>query len=180
MNIDLRNRQHLLLLIAGALVALWAGDRLIVTPLTASWKARSSQIASLKRSIADGRQLLQREAAVRDRWEAMRTNALPGVVSGAEGAVLRAFERWSTDSRVSITSVKPQWKQPTEEYRTLECRVDAFGSLSSLARFLYEVERDPLGVRVDAVELTTRETDGSQLTLGLQVSGLYLPAPEAP
>ncbi|MFM7099657.1 MAG: hypothetical protein ACKOET_00250 [Verrucomicrobiota bacterium] len=180
MNIDLRNRQHLLLLITAALVALWAGDRLVVTPLAASWKSRSGQIASLQRSLAEGRQLLQRESAVRSRWETLRTNALPGAPSAAEGAMLRAFERWSGDSRVSITSVKPQWKQESEDYRTLECRVDAFGSLSSLARFLFEVERDPLGVRVDAVELTTRETDGSQLTLGLQVSGLHLPAPETP
>jgi hypothetical protein len=49
-----------------------------------------------------------------------------------------------------------------------------------LTRFLYEVERDPLAVRVEAVELAARDNDASQLTLGLQVSGLLLNAPSRP
>jgi len=57
---------------------------------------------------------------------------------------------------------------------TLECRVDAFGNLSALTRFLYDVEKDPLALKVDALEITTRDNDGQQLSLALQVSGLLL------
>ena len=55
-----------------------------------------------------------------------------------------------------------------------ECRVDAAGSLSSLSRFIYNIERDPLAVKVDTVELTARDNNGSQIGLGLLVSALVL------
>ena len=57
---------------------------------------------------------------------------------------------------------------------TLECRADAFGSIQAVTRFLYEVEKDSLALRVEAVEITARDNDGQQLTIGLQVSGLQL------
>ena len=177
MNLDLRNRQQLLILLAIAAVVL-AGDRLVLRPLTASWESRSDHIKELRQAIAKGRETLKREQIVRIAWGRMSTNALPGVVSSAEGSMLRAFDKWSADSRISVTSVKPQWKHPAEDYMTLECRVDAYGSLAAVTRFLYEVEADALGVRVDSLELTAKETDGSQLTLGLQVNGLFLNPPE--
>src|SRR5205814_3434262 len=118
--------------------------------------------------------LLERERSIRSRWENMRTNTLPGDTSAAESLVLKAFDHWSQESRISITSIKPQWKHNADEYMTLECRVDAFGNLPTLTRFLYDVEKDPLALRVDAVEITTRDNDGQQLSLALQVSGLLL------
>ena len=57
---------------------------------------------------------------------------------------------------------------------TLECRVDASGSLATVSRFLYEIESDPIALKVDALELSAKDTEGQQLTLGLQVSGLLL------
>ncbi len=177
MKIDFRNRQHLLLFLVGVLAAYWISDKVIIGPLTKTWGARSDRIKELRTRIAQGKESLNRERVIVADWERMRTNALPGVVSSAEGTVLRAFDRWSAESRISVTSVKPQWKHPEDDYMTLECRVDANGSLSALSRFLYEVEADPLGVRIDSLELSTRESDGSQLTLALTVNGLYLNPP---
>jgi hypothetical protein len=52
--------------------------------------------------------------------------------------------------------------------------VDATGSLATITRFLYEVERSALPLRVDSIELTSRDEFGQKLTLGLLVSGLRL------
>jgi hypothetical protein len=57
---------------------------------------------------------------------------------------------------------------------TLECRADIGGSLAEVTRFLYEIENDAMGVKVDSASLVTHETDGAQISLGLQVSGLQL------
>lgn len=178
MKIDLKNRQHVLLLAVVLLGAFWLGDKLVVGPLLEAWRSRAAAIADLRTRIAKGQVSMGRLRRAQEDWERKRTNALPGVASTAEGALLRAFDRWSGDSRISVTSVKPQWRHPEDDYMTLECRVDAYGSLSALTRFLYEVEQDPLGVRIDALELGTRESDGSQLTLGLTVNGLYLNPPQ--
>lgn len=177
---NLANRTQLLGLLAVAAVALLAGDRLLLTPLTQSWKARSERISALKRSVTQGALLLDREPSIRARWDVMRTNTLLSEVSAAESQLFKAFDRWSRESRIGVTSIRPQWKRQSEDSATLECRVDAFGSLAAVTRFLFDVEKDPLGLKVDVVELATRDERGDQLTLGLQVSGLQLRQPPKP
>ena len=169
---NIKNRQHLLAIVAGVAVALLVGDRFVISPLFASWKQRGSRIVELNKSVAKGSLVLMRERAIRSRWDQMRTNTLP--VLEAERQVLEAFERWSQDSRISITSIKPQWKRPADDYATLECRADGFGSMQALTRFLHNVEQDPLALKVDAVEISARDNSGQQLSLALQVSGLVL------
>jgi hypothetical protein len=171
------NRQQVLGIIAIAAVAILVADHLLFTPLLASWKARSAQISQLKKSVADGTRLLVRDTAIREHWERMRTNTLSGEPSIAEGEVLRSLGRWEQDSRVSVTSVGTRSKQNADDYATLECQLAGSGSLSVLTRFLYEIEKDPLGLRLDSVDLATQDDRGAHLTLGLQVSGLELNPP---
>lgn len=175
-----KNREQLLGIFAITAVLLMVGDKFVLTPLIDSWKARTARIADLEKQVADGDRLLARDRVVRDKWTSMRANTLTNEVSLAEGQALRAFERWSRDAGVTVSGLKPQWKRASsgEEYQTLECRADATGSLSSLARFLYQIEKDPLAMRVDVVDLTTRDTDGRNLTMSLQLSGLVLTPPK--
>jgi len=62
---------------------------------------------------------------------------------------------------------------------TLQCRVEASGNLNTVTRFLYEIEKDPMALRMDAVEISARDNEGQQINLGLQVSGLVLTAQES-
>lgn len=171
---NVKNRQQLLTVIAIAGIALWLGDKLIYSPLTRSWTERVAEIKKLKNSVDDGNLTLKRGKSIREDWDKKRANTLSNNVSVAESQVLNACERWSQNSRISITSIKPQPKHNAEDYMTLECHVDAFGSLSALTRFLYEVEKDPLAIKVDSVQINAQDKEGQQLTLGLQVSGLLL------
>lgn len=172
-------RQKILTIALVAIVAIWLGDKLVVSPLIQNWKARSGRIAELRRSVSQGRLLLERERSIRGHWDGMRTNTLPRETSVAESQVLKALERWSKESQLKL-SIKPQWKQVSEDYMTLECRADASGTIQALTQFLYNVEKDPLALKVDAVEITARDNDGQQLSLALQVSGLLLNPREQP
>jgi hypothetical protein len=174
LHLPLQNRPRLLGLLAIAAVVLLAGDRLVLTPLVRGWKERATRIAEFKKFVAQGELLLERERAIRARWDSMRTNTLADEVSVAEHQMLYAFEHWAQDSRIGVSDLRPQWKRAAEDHALLECRLIAFGSLSSLTRFLYNLEKDPLALRVEGVEITTRDDRGEQLTLGLQVSGLLL------
>jgi hypothetical protein len=169
----IKNRQQLLALAAMAAIAIFAGDKLLFTPLTRAWKARSAEIADLRQRINQGRLLLQREESILSRWDQMRTNTLPTDPSVAEQQLLHAFDFWAQESRVSVTSIAPQ-KRDADTHTSLECRVDAFGSLGTVARFLYNIERDPLGLKLESVEISARDNEGQQITLGLQISGLIL------
>jgi hypothetical protein len=178
--VNISNRQQLLGVVAVAAIVLLLGDRLIFTPLTRSWKERSQKIASLQKSITQGELLLERDARIRDTWGNMRTNTLPVNLSAAENEVLKGFNRWAEESRISISSIKPQWRRNAEDHMLLECRADTFGSMEALTRFLYEVEKDPLALRVESLEITTRDNNGQQLAMAVQLSGLLLQEPEEP
>jgi len=173
---NLNKRQQLLALLAIAAVGIFVADKLVFTPLTLSWKARAARITKLQAQVREGTTLTEekRARALREQWDRMRTNTLASAKPEAESQMLKAFERWSQAGGVSVSSIRPQWKEAEDDFKTLECRADVAGSLPSLAHFLYQIERDPLGVKVDTLELTTRNTEGSQLALVVQVSGLLL------
>jgi Tfp pilus assembly protein PilO len=171
---NLNNRQRILAIIAGAAAAILLCDQLVIEPLIASWKDRTDELASLKKSVAQATAAIDRERVTRSRWENMRTNTLSSKPSEAENQLLKAFGRWAKDSGVSIASLRPQEKKTDEDYMTIECRAEAGGTMAALTRFLFEIEKDPLAIKFDDLEITARGSDAEQLTLGLQVSGLIL------
>jgi Tfp pilus assembly protein PilO len=172
--VEIKNRQQVLLLAAIGAIALFAGDKLVLTPLTSAWKARSARITELRVQVEQGKSLLDREQGIRSRWEQMRRNALPTSTSAAEQQFFKAVDQWAQDSRVGITAITPQWKHDADDYVTYQCRVEASGNLASLSKFLYDVEREPSALKLDAIELKTVDKEGQQLTLGVQISGLVL------
>ena len=125
------------------------------------------------------KELLQRDQVIHRRWEQMRANTLPRNPSLAEQQLLKAFDTWSQRSRVTLTSIMPQWKHDADDYMTLECRVEATGDLETLSQFLYSIEKGPMALKVEGLELNAREDTGQQIILGLQLSGLVL-TPQTP
>jgi hypothetical protein len=87
--------------------------------------------------------------------------------------LLEAFQRWSDKSNISVSSIQPQWKRE-EDHSALECRANASGRVDALAKFIYELEKDPMALRIESLEITSRDESGQTLSLGLQVSGLVL------
>ncbi len=85
-------------------------------------RASARESPNSGQEIAQGSSLLQRERFIRHRWDDMRSNTLPNNPSLAEQQMLKAFDSWSEQSRVSITSITPQWKHDEDDYMTLECR----------------------------------------------------------
>lgn len=177
---QINTRQGWLTVAVVAALVLFAGDSLVLKPLTAAWKSRSSRLVELRKQIEQGQAMLQREQAIRSRWEAIRRSTLPANRSNAELVMFKAVDRWAQESRVMVNAVTPQWKRGGEdEFTTLQCRVDASGNLASLSRFIYTLESDPMALRLESVELGSRDKDGQLLSLALQVSGLVLnPQPQ--
>ena len=171
---EIKNRQQLLMVLAIAAGVLYAADLVVFEPAVQWWKARAATIAGLRAQVHDGRLLIQREAGLRSRWDQMRTNTLPNNPSLAEQQILKAFDSWSRESGADVNGIMPQWKNDSDDYITLNCRVEASGDLGTLSRFIYDVEKGPLGLKLESVEFSTRDNSGQQLTLNLQISGLVL------
>lgn len=171
----IENRQKVLLIVTIAVVALFFGDRILFEPLAQWWKTRQTQVTKLRGEVDHGRMLIRREVSIRNRWTQMSTNTLPANTSAAEQEVLKAFDRWSQDSGANVTSIMPQWKSGNQQnYKTLDCRVAASGDLATLCRFIYDMEKGPMALRLESLALNARDNMGQQFTLDLQVSALAL------
>ena len=131
----IKNRQQFLTLATIVLVALFAADRMVLSPLIRAWKERSSRIAELTKAVSKGALLLDRERTIKSRWAEMRTNALPSNTALAQDAVMKSVFRWSQESGFGLTSAKPQ-PRPAEDYTTIECRADGKGSIEEYRRLL--------------------------------------------
>ncbi|MDB6110142.1 MAG: hypothetical protein JWR69_1892 [Pedosphaera sp.] len=175
---EIKNRQKILLIAAATGLLLLVADSLILSPLMTSWQARTKRIAELKQLVSDGSLVIKRRESTLARWDRMRTNTLPSNISLAEGEMLKAFNRWAQDSGITLVSLKPQWKESGEDYMSLEWRADASGDIRTVSRFLYNLEKEPMGLRVETVEISARDNEGKQLSLGLQLSGLLLNSQE--
>ncbi len=170
----INNRQDFLVVLTIAAVGLFVGVNFVFTPLQNWWSARQTQVRDLREKVNDGNQLIRREAGIRSHWDGMRTNALPASASQAEQQFLKALDNWSRESGVTITSLMPQWKNDSTNYMTLDCRVESAGDLGALSKLIYDVEKGPMAVRLDSVELSSHDTSGQQLTLSLEINGLAL------
>lgn len=174
---QIKDRQKLLVLVTVAAVGLFAADALVRAPLVSAWNARAARITQLRNQVSRGKMLTQRERGIRNHWEDMQRKALTNNTSAAEQQVFRAIDSWAQDTGVIVNAITPQWKHDSDDYITYECRVDAAGDIGRLSRFLYRAEREPLALRIEAVELNARDKDGQQLSLGLQLNGLVLNPP---
>lgn len=175
MNLNLPPRQKLLVIAAGAMVALFVLNSILIEPLTKTYQAHAAEIAKLKNDVARGRNAIARAKTTEKTWDDMKAQALPRDPAQAEQDVISAFDRWGRANNIELSSIRPQWKRGAKEtYSLLECRVDASGTIPTLSRFIYEVEHSPLALRIDSVEMTSRDDYGQKLTLGLIVSGLRL------
>jgi hypothetical protein len=167
-------------IVTASVVGLFVLDRFVVGPAADHWRQQGERIATLREQVDRGQLLLDRETAIRERWEQMLENDLPANSSAAEEELFQAIARWVRDSRVALTSLTPLWRSHEPGYDTLECRATATGSQAALGRFLYELETDPLAVRLESCEITTRDDKGQQLTLNARFTALQLGNPEPP
>jgi len=174
----IKNRQDFLVVLTLAAAGLFVAVNFILTPLGGWWTAQAAQLKDLRTKVTEGQQLIKREAGIRDHWQEMQTGALPANNSLAEQQLLKAFDTWRNDTGAELASIMPQWKSDSTNYMTISCRVELGGSLGTLSRYLYELEKSPLALRVDSAELSTHDNTGQQLTLGLEVDGLALTQPE--
>jgi hypothetical protein len=173
------DRQKRLMIIVIAGVALFAGDKLVFDPLKGAWDERQATIKKLKHDVDYDNSLIRKKDRILARWDKMQKSALPQDRAIAESKVFDALSRWEQRSGIKVERRQPQWKDG-DDYTTLELFIDATGSVDQCERFLYELERDIAGlaVRVESLDLVAKDNYGSQLALGLQLTGLVMGAPK--
>lgn len=169
-----KNRQQLLMALAIGAAGLYILVNFVFAPLQGFWADRQKEIHDLAEKVQDGRSKIAREQFIRQKWSDMQSNSLPASAQDAEQQFFRAMDGWARDSGAEITTIMPQWKNDSTNYMTMDCRVESSGDLAALSRFIYDIEKGPMPLRLDSVELSSHDNNGQQMTLGLEIDGLAL------
>lgn len=178
---QIKDRQQFLTVLAVVAIALLVIDKLIAPPLTDFWRSREQRIEDLQKQVKHGDQMLKRQRWIRGDWADIQAATLTNDTTVAEQQLFRAVDRWTQSSGMTVNSITPQWKDSSDaSYRTIECRVDATGSIERVSQFLYDLENDPMALKLQSIEITANDNTGQQLALGVQVSGLVLTPTQKP
>lgn len=165
-------RERLLLLLAGACIALLVLDRLVLTPLLRRWQDRAEEVRRLRASIAQGNGIISQEA----RWlrwrDAAEGRLLPGEPAAAESLLLTQVDAWARQSGLTVKTLRPRWQEVKGQGSLPELQVAGTGTLSAVVRFLYQVETSPLALAVEHLELASGGKDESALRVDMRISGL--------
>jgi len=163
-----------LIIFAVVIIGLLVLDSFAIEPLIKTYKDREERIAKLRADYQRDKALVGRERGIRNYWRDISRRTLTNNPSAAEHQVFQAVDRWAQSSGAAVAGINPQWKKDSDDSMTYECHVDATGDLSRLGRFLYNVEKEDMALRLQAIELSARDKDGRQMAMSLQFSGLML------
>ena len=72
-----KNREQLLMVIAGGAVALYVLVNFISSPLVDVWKARQAQVKELRERVDTGNRMIKYAKDTRDNWDAMHGIRVP-------------------------------------------------------------------------------------------------------
>jgi hypothetical protein len=171
-----KRRERVIAIVALVCIGLVAIDKLIVPPLRDVWTTRSDRVKRLQLSLKKGRILVDREQAMRERWADMEQHCLPADESAAENLVLKSVSTWTSKSQFNVSSLKPRWVEDrkVKDHKKLLFHATGEGRPGEVWRFLYELERDPLALKVEDVEITARDQRGAVMALGVRFSGIVL------
>jgi len=167
-------REKLLLSVALLAVAIFIGDRLVLGPLVNSWKIRNDKIEKLERDISKAEILLPRLKRDKTIWRTYFGDNLNSTNTIAEDEVLRAIENWTSDSGILLTSIKPQWQNHDDRYRTYDVRLVAEGTMQEAVEFVHAIESDELPLKIEKLELASREKTGKLISVSVHFTGLQL------
>ncbi len=171
-----KNREWILAITAGVCMGAWVADSFILTPLANLWKSRTERIEELRKQLISGELLVQRETAIRERWDQMKARAFSSEMTEAEDRILKSANRWAQASGLGLSSLKPRVTQESEEFKKAEFSASGQGGIEPVTRFLYELERDNLPLKVENVQISTHDKTGKELALEVRFSGLLLAA----
>jgi len=178
---NLNKRENLILAVAALCITVLIANKFIITPMIDTYHTRTTDISKLKADLERGHYLIKREKDISEDLKKMLASSLPDDTTVVEKQMFAAIERWKGASSLNITAQTPRWEKDVggdipiqAKINKLEIKISATGTIQSIARFLYEMETDPLALRVEDVEITSRDSKGQNLTLESRVTGLVI------
>ncbi len=175
----LSKRERLIVLVTLLVVGAFVLDRFILSPGWRTLQATANQKRELRAQVIDAQNLFERRGMLERKWKRMVSDGLRSDAE-AESRLARALDEWSMDTRLTLTSVKPDRVAGDKGLKEMTFMVAGKGRLDAVARFLYKVETAEMPIKVKDMQLGSAGESGDSISLQLTLSALYLGAAPQP
>jgi len=168
-------RERYLLGAAIVVVLVLIVDHYALTPLLEGRDRMRAEEQALCVEMEKAVALFERSNVTAGRWDRMTSGGLKEGAAQAESVVLHALRNWSEESRLDLSSLKPE--RAAQEGRLPSITVHAVGAgpMGAVSAFLWRVETSPLPLKIEEMQLSSRKDGVDDLSIQLRISALYLP-----
>lgn len=169
----LSKRERMILIVAVAAVLMLIADKFVVGPIRAQREEVKARKLELKAELDKAQILFARQRLMERKWKAMLSDGLRNDTE-TESRIARALDGWSKDTRLTLSSVKPERVASDKGLKEMTFVVAGTGALEAVARFLWQIETAPLPIKVKDMQLGSTNESGQIMSLQLRLSALCL------
>jgi len=171
----LSKRERYIALTTALVLAMLLADSVILTPLHKRRIALEEQTQTALSQMEYAGVLMDRRKQLAPKWREMVEGGLKSSSAEAESVVLHAVRDWSQETRLSLSSLRPERTEQREEgLEEITFRASGTGSMNAVSGFLWRLESSALPVRVSELQLGTRKEGTDDLSLQLRISALCM------
>jgi len=170
----LSQRERYIAIATGIVFLLFLIYTFIFTPLMDGRNRIRSEKERLLTQLDQAQRVFDRKQQLSAQWKEMRDGGLGADPSAIESRVLSSVQHWSEACGLPISNLKPDRVRGDGELREIYFSLALTGDMEAVGRFLWEVENCELPLRIKEFQLGSRGGDGSDLSLQIKLSALYL------
>ena len=165
----LSRRERFIAIATGAILGIFALDRLGVEPLLTARSELDGQIASQRSALDRAQRLFTTNRQMNQRWRQIAGTELKSSQSEAESQVIHNVHDWAQESGLALPSLKSERAEKEKDFNKLSFRAMGTGTMSQIARFLWRIQTATMPIRITELSITSRKdgTDDLSLTLGI-------------
>ena len=170
----LSKRERTIAVITVAILLLFVADRYVWAPVMDARERVRLEKQELLVEMQQADRMFRRQSKLSRQWKDMREGGLGSNASEMESRVLNAVREWSAACGLPLTNIKPDRGKTTGDMGEILFNLALTGGMESVGRFLWQVENSSLPIRIQEFQLGSRSEDGSDMSLQLKLSALYL------
>jgi hypothetical protein len=168
-------RERMIIAVTVIVLAALVLDRYALTPLLDSYSELQVKKDGLQSRMINAGSTMDRSRIQGRRWRKMLDDGMKWDPAGAESQIMHAARRWSYESGLKLTSLKPHRSEEKTELPIIEFRATASGSWRAVYRFLARAETAKIPIRIKSIRATSRKSGTDDLNVQLELSTIYSP-----
>jgi Tfp pilus assembly protein PilO len=166
-------RERTLGLAAAVVIGLLAVDQYLLTPIFNDEDQLQLQRQDLLTELEHSRKVLNERKALMPKWKTMLETGLKTDTSEAEGQLLHALRDWARETKLTLSSQKPDRPESKSTLREIIVEANAVGSMEAIAKFMFKMKSAAFPLKLTEFQVAAQNESSNSLTLQIKVSTLY-------